>query len=154
MNWRILALLGLLGPAMPAIATDGGTRGGADLRYGVAVDSAELRTLFAYHSHGVDLDLGRNGPIDRASAAHWYQRAAVLGFPLSQYRLARHYEAGVGMAQDLVLAYLWYDMAASNGDPLAVDDRDRLAALMSAEELSDARGLVRATRRLLASPVR
>lgn len=150
MTRRILALLALLGVSLQTPAMDGAP----EQPYGIDVDSAELRTLFAYHSRGVDLDLGRNGPIDRAAAAAWYQRAAMLGFPLSQYRLARHYEAGVGMERDYVLAYLWYDLAAGNGDPLAVDDRDRLAALMSADELSDARGMVRVVRRMLARPAR
>ncbi|MDX1434608.1 MAG: hypothetical protein R3286_19355 [Gammaproteobacteria bacterium] len=146
MSRRILALLITLGAWLPA--------GAADLPYGVAVDPAELTTLFAYHSRGVDLDLGRNGPIDRAEAARWYQRSAVLGFPLSQYRLARHYEAGVGMTRDYVLAYLWYDLAAANGDPLAAADLVRLTARMSDEELGEARALATAGRRLLAPPSR
>lgn len=150
MSWRTLALAALLALSPAALRADAD----ADLRYGIAVDSDQLRTLLAYHSRGVDLDLGRNGPVDRAEAARWYQRSAVLGFPLSQYRLARHYEAGVGMARDYVLAYLWYAMAADSGDALAADARDRLAARMSAEQIADARGLVRAGRRLLARPAR
>ena len=100
----------------------------------------------------MDLDLGRNGPVDRAEAARGYQRAAVLGFPLSQYRLARHYEAGTGMARDFVLAWVWYELAAENGDPLAAGDRDRLAARMTTTELDDARLLLRASRRVFAPP--
>lgn len=146
MTWRILALLGAISLSLPVLA--------ADLRYGIAVDSDELTTLLAYHSRGVDLDLGRNGPVDRAEAARWYQRSAVLGFPLSQYRLARHYEAGAGMARDYVLAYLWYDLAANNGDPLAEDDLGRLATHMTSDELRDARQLVQASRRVLSPPTR
>ena len=112
-------------------------------RYGISVDSAELSILMGFHSRGVDLDLGRYGPADRAEAARWYRKAAVLGFPLAQYRLGRHYESGRGLPKDYVLAYFWYNLAAARGDDLAAEDRDVLAKSMTQEEIMEAQRLSR-----------
>jgi hypothetical protein len=112
-------------------------------QYGINVDSSELSILMGFHSRGVDLDLGRYGPPDRAEAARWYRKAAVLGFPLAQYRLGRHYESGRGLPKDHVLAYFWYNLAAARGDNLAAEDRDLLAQRMTQEEIMEAQRLSR-----------
>lgn len=112
-------------------------------QYGINVDSAELSILMGFHSRGVALDLGRDGPADRAEAARWYRKAAVLGFPLAQYRLGRHYESGRGLPKDYVLAYFWYNLAAAEGDKLAAEDRDLLAQRMTRGEIREAQRLGR-----------
>lgn len=118
-------------------------------QYGINVDSAELSILMGFHSRGVDLDLGRYGPADRAEAARWYRKAAVLGFPLAQYRLGRHYESGRGLPKDHVLAYFWYNLAAARGDDLAAEDRDLLAQRMTQAEIMEAQRLSRLVTPLL-----
>ena len=114
-----------------------------DKKYGIAIDSAELPILMGFHSRGVDLDLGRHGPADRAEVARWYRKAAVLGFPLAQYRLGRQYESGHGLPKDNVLAYLWYNLAAARGDQRAAEDRDLLARRITPEEIREAQRLSR-----------
>ena len=133
---RLCVLISMVYLSVPASATD-------EKRYGINVDSAELAILMGFHSRGVDLDLGRYGPADRAEAARWYRKAAVLGFPLAQYRLGRHYESGRGLPKDYVLAYFWYNLAAARGDDLAAEDRDVLAKSMTQEEIMEAQRLSR-----------
>lgn len=50
------------------------------------------------------------------------RRTAEAGFPLAQYRLAKLYESGDGVAQDMVSARQWTERAAGAGNVRAMHD--------------------------------
>lgn len=121
----------------------------ADSVYGLSVQQSELRFMFAQHSAGVDLELGRNGPPNVVEAARRYRRAAVLGFPLAQNNLGRLYEQGRGVTQDFTTAYVWYALAAARGDDMARVNRDRLMRRLTPDQLATGQRRTRALARHL-----
>jgi len=81
-------------------------------------------------------------------AARWYQQAAHQGVAEAQYNLGVLYTRGEGVPQDLVHAYLWLALAAlrfprGESQTTAVQTRDRVAAQLTPEQLSQAQALVR-----------
>ena len=52
------------------------------------------------------------------------------------------YVSGQGVLQDYAQAYMWFDLAAANGD-WARPKRDSLAAKMTAEQIAEAQRLAR-----------
>jgi TPR repeat protein len=54
---------------------------------------------------------GRRNAVE---AVAWYRRAAEQGHPDAQADLAKAYAEGIGVPQDSVEAYKWYDLAAAN----------------------------------------
>ena len=54
------------------------------------------------------------------------------------------YYYGQGVIQDNVYAHMWWNVAASNENTLAVGNRDRITKYMTAVDLSKAQGLARA----------
>ena len=85
---------------------------------------------------------------DYAEAMRWYLMAAGQGHPRAQYNLGEMYVFGRGVQRDLLLAYMWCELAVEN----AVDAQDRrdysrsrasLAGYMTLEEISKATDLAR-----------
>lgn len=75
----------------------------------------------------------------RFAAWYWYCRAAQHGHDEAQYRLGRYYEAGwAPVPQDLVQAYLWYELAADQRVAAAANARAAVAAHLSAVEIARA----------------
>lgn len=56
--------------------------------------------------------LGVGAPHDYAEAVRWFRRAADQGDEKAQFALGLSYLHGQGVAQDLVAAYMWFDLAA------------------------------------------
>jgi TPR repeat protein len=81
---------------------------------------------------------GGVGP-DFDEAARWFRTAAQSGDTGAQLALARLYEQGLGRPVNLVQAYIWARRAENNGVEEAEVVRKRVAALMSPEELDEAR---------------
>ncbi len=117
--------------------------------YGLVVSDAELRFMSGMHSLGVSLELGRGAPADHQRAAEAYRKAAVLGYPFSQNNLARLYEIGLGVPKDRVVAYAWYLLAASSGEPLLIENRNRSADALMPDEITNAETLARTLRKHL-----
>jgi hypothetical protein len=61
---------------------------------------------------------------------------------VSQYKLGFMYERGQGVTQDLLLAYMWYDLSATQC-PGAAESRDYIATLMTPAEVANAQRLAR-----------
>ena len=60
---------------------------------------------------------------DTGEGMYWLCRAANQGYPKARYRVAQLYEFGDdGVNQDLVRAYMWYDLAAQACHPWARKD--------------------------------
>jgi len=70
---------------------------------------------------------GRGGvATEMETAASWFEKAAKRGVVDSQFNLGVLFESGQGLPQDISEAYVWYAIAASQGDQLA---RQRLPIL-------------------------
>ena len=57
--------------------------------------------------------------VDEKKAAKWYRAAAVQGMPEAQVLLADCYLRGRGVAEDYVMAHVWFSCAASQGIEIA-----------------------------------
>jgi tetratricopeptide (TPR) repeat protein len=77
-------------------------------------------------------------------AEHWFDRAARLREPASQYALGRMYlSPHDGIRLDRVRAYAWFSLAAANGHAEAKAELDKLEATLSTAEQASARSLSR-----------
>ena len=78
---------------------------------------------------------------DLQEAARWYRKSAEQGFAAAQENLGEMYRYGHGVVQDLVMAYVWFDIAARNNsynlegrkDP--EEEHDEALARLNASEL-------------------
>jgi len=73
------------------------------------------------------------------------RRSAEQGYRDAQEVLGHLYAYGVGgVSEDLVQAYLWYDLAAARGGKGDAEKRDLIARKLSADQIADARRLAQA----------
>ena len=77
-------------------------------------------------------------------------RLAEQGDATAQYSLAVMYNNGQGVPQDYVQAHKWFNLAAARFAPWEADvgsnaakNRDRLTAIMTAEQIADAQKMAR-----------
>ena len=82
----------------------------------------------------------RKNPIE---ARKWYVKAAERGHAEAQYKVGFTYEKGIGVPKSNVDAYMWLDLAASQGDKIAAKRRDELAERMTPAEIAKAQKLAR-----------
>jgi localization factor PodJL len=73
-----------------------------------------------------------DGKPDYAEAAHWFRQAGGLGVRDSQFNLGVLYGRGLGVPQDLGQSWLWFSLAARQGDADAAAKRDEFAAKLDA----------------------
>lgn len=78
---------------------------------------------------------------DYAEAADEWTPEAQAGVAKAQYRLAKLYEDGLGVAQNFVKAHLWFNLAAAQGHEKARKAREALAARMAAGQVARAQKL-------------
>ena len=71
---------------------------------------------------------------------------AKSGDPDAQYLLGHFYARGEGVQPSLVSAYLWYTLAAQQGDTFAASALDDLARRMSPKQVADAKALAQGWR--------
>lgn len=91
----------------------------------------------AYNLAAMDVDPGAGEP-NHAEAAKWFQKAAVLGVRDSQYNLGILYARGLGVDKDLRQSFLWFALAAQEGDADAAKKRDEIAGQMDPALLASA----------------
>jgi TPR repeat protein len=129
--------------------------------------AAEQDSPYAQNILGIACEHGLSLPQSDADALAWYRRAANKIYDSShltlmhspQYNLAAMYASGRGISKDNVQAYMWFTLAAKLGDvkspePLgvalfgslketALEQRDRVAALMTSAEIAEGEKLAR-----------
>jgi TPR repeat protein len=127
--------------------------------------AADQSSAYAENVLGVAYERGFQVAQDEAEAFRWYRRAAnkVYDRPGNtwihspQYNIAAMYASGRGTAQDYVRALMWFKLAIAFGDikppaPLgiklvdtsiytALEQRDRLMALMTSAQIAEAEKL-------------
>jgi uncharacterized protein len=129
--------------------------------------AADQGSAYAENIIGITYERGVHVAQDDAEAFRWYRRAAnkVYDRPgdtwihSPQYNFAAMYASGRGTAQDYVRALMWFTLAAAFGDTkapaefgvdllgtskyTALEQRDRLMALMTSAQISEAERLAR-----------
>ena len=85
----------------------------------------------------MDAEPGGGEP-DYVEAAKWFRKAGELGVRDSQYNLAILYARGLGVGQDLRQSWMWFSLAAAQGDADAAQKRDEVAAKMDPVSLAAA----------------
>jgi TPR repeat protein len=84
---------------------------------------------------------GINGAPDPKEAANWYRKASVKGSSEAQYNLGLCYAKGDGVPANSVEAWKWLQLAAEQKFPNAAEERDKMQATMTADQIKDARTL-------------
>ncbi|HEY1783280.1 MAG TPA: hypothetical protein VGG79_23155 [Roseiarcus sp.] len=118
---------------------------------GVAVDPAAAKRWYlkaaeagnarAAHNLAVmNADPGGGGEPNYVEAAKWFRKAAELGVRDSQYNLGILYSRGLGVEKDLRQSFLWFALAAQQGDADAGKKRDEIAGQMDPAMLASAVG--------------
>jgi TPR repeat protein len=80
---------------------------------------------------------------DFATALREWRPLAEQGDATAQYSLGRMYALGEGVIQDDVMAHMWANIAAANGDTNASIGRDVIAVRMNPSQLAEAQKLAR-----------
>jgi localization factor PodJL len=110
--------------------------------YHTAADHGNVRAM---HNLGVlTAEGGDNSKPNYADAAQWFRKAAEYGVRDSQYNVAILLARGLGVQQNLSLSYVWFAIAANQGDDDAGKKRDDVAARLSAADLAAAKAMAAA----------
>ena len=87
---------------------------------------------------------GNAVPQDQKLAVTWFRKAAEQGHPDAQHALGLMYRYHVaGMPQDVVIAYMLWNLAAANGNRSATEQRAIIARQMTQEQIEEAQALSR-----------
>jgi len=112
--------------------------------------AAEQGDATAQHNLGWMYANGQGVPQDYAVAVTWYRKAAEQGDANAQNNLGVMYVNGQGVPQDYVQAHKWFNLAAARfpgSEPkrreAAVENRDRIAAKMTPQQIAEAQRLAR-----------
>ena len=75
---------------------------------------------------------------DYETAIIEWRNKVSLGSVTAMANLGNMYEVGAGVEQSYILAHQWYNLAASNGDLTARENKKIMEKSMSADEVSSA----------------
>lgn len=90
---------------------------------------------------------GNAVPQDHKTAISWFRKAAEQGHAEAQHALGLMYRYhAAGMPQDVVLAYMLWNLAAANGNANAVEQRAAIARRMTPEQIEEAQAMSRSWR--------
>jgi TPR repeat protein len=88
---------------------------------------------------------GNSVPQDQKLAVLWFRKAAEQGHSEAQHALGLMYRYHVaGMPQDVVLAYMLWNLAAANGNMHATEQRASIARQMTQEQIEEGQAMSRA----------
>jgi TPR repeat protein len=87
---------------------------------------------------------GNSVPQDQKEAVSWFRKAAEQGHAEAQHALGLMYRYHVaGMQQDVVIAYMLWNLAAASGNANAAEQRASIARRMTQEQIDEAQALSR-----------
>ena len=92
---------------------------------------------------GLCTDNGQGVPQDYAEALRLYRLAAEQGDATAQSNLGVMYVNGQGVLQDNVLAHMWFNLGAANGNELGAETRDTFAKEMTPQAIEQAQAMAR-----------
>ncbi len=113
------------------------------IQYGEVYQRANAGDPDAEYQMGMFYTQDRAGTANsNQQSYHWFTQAASKGHPRAQYNLGVMYAQGDGIVQNLIEAYIWFNLAAAQQMNGAAQARDMIAgsltpdALMKAQERS------------------
>ena len=87
---------------------------------------------------------GNSVPLDQRQAVMWFHKAAEQGHADAQHALALMYRYHVaGVPQDVVIAYMLWNLSAAGGNASAAAQRASVARQMTPEQIDEAQALSR-----------
>lgn len=86
---------------------------------------------------------GVGAPKNDVESTKWFRKLAESGDRKSMHELGRKYVEGTVVPTDLVQAYKWFDLAAARGNQASVTIIDKLAKVMTSEQILEAKKLSR-----------
>jgi TPR repeat protein len=90
---------------------------------------------------------GNSVPQDQKEAVSWFRKAAEQGHAEAQHALGLMYRYHVaGMPQDVVLAYMLWNLAAAGGNANAIEQRASISRQMTQEQIEEGQAMSRAWR--------
>jgi TPR repeat protein len=89
---------------------------------------------------------------DYATAVRIIRPLAEQGDARAQYTLGVFYDNGLGVPQDRVTSYMWFDLSAAQGKDGAAAFRDLIARRMTPAQIAEAQKLVRERKSATRSP--
>lgn len=90
---------------------------------------------------------GNSVPQDQKEAVSWFRKAAEQGHAEAQHALGLMYRYHVaGMPQDVVLAYMLWNLASAGGNSNATEQRALIARRMTPEQIEEGQAMSRAWR--------
>lgn len=90
---------------------------------------------------------GNSVPQDQKAAVSWFRKAAEQGHAEAQHALGLMYRYHVaGMPQDMVLAYMLWNLAAAGGNSNATEQRASISRQMTHEQIEEGQAMSRAWR--------
>jgi len=104
--------------------------------------AAEQGDATAWHQLGVMHHYGWGVKTNYKEALRFYRLAAPQVVQ-SQYSLGAMYYQGQGVNQDIVIAYMWFYVAAKNGNPRSKGNVNVLAEEMKPKQIAKAEKLAR-----------
>ncbi|CCK80558.1 tetratricopeptide repeat protein [Desulfobacula toluolica] len=114
--------------------------------YKKAVDwfekAAAQNDHMAQYKLGIMYFLGQGVEIDHKASFFWAKKAADQNNVYAQYSLGGMYLKGQGVLQNYEMAYVLESLAASQGLKEAITARDKIAKILSPEQLSSAKKLL------------
>jgi uncharacterized protein len=105
--------------------------------------SAEQGNAYGRLSLGRTYSAGTGVRKDFAEAEKWIRLAANQGVPAAQLALGLMYINQEGVPQDDVNAHMWLNLAAARGIRDAIELRDKIAELVTPEQIAHAQQLAR-----------
>ncbi len=85
---------------------------------------------------------GGAGKPDYAAALEWFRKAGGYGVRDSQFNLGVLYGRGLGAKQDLAESWMWFSLAAKQGDTDAAHKRDEVENRMDGRVMTAAKKLL------------
>jgi TPR repeat protein len=88
---------------------------------------------------------GNSVPQDQQQAVSWFRKAAEQGHAEAQHALGLMYRYHVaGMPQDVVIAYMLWNLAAASGNRNATEQRAAISRQMTQEQIEEGQAMSRA----------
>ncbi len=101
--------------------------------------AARSGNRIAMHDLGLYYAEGRGGvEKNMQTALGWFEKAAERGVVDSQYNLGVLFSATPEIAKDITSAYVWFSVAAKQGDQFAANELARVKSAMSDDQLKQA----------------
>jgi TPR repeat protein len=70
-------------------------------------------------------------------------KTRVEGNALAQFNLGLMYAYGLGVIQDAAIGHMWYNISGANGSEIGSENRSKIEAQMTREQIAEAQALAR-----------